>query len=713
MDIQNLLKLLNKYKWVLVIVPIVAVTVTYFSIKNLPSQYTSSVQISTGLLDPSKKVLTNENIDFFTVSQQFNNIMQKFKMKKIINILSYNLILHDLENPKGRFRPYSLKIDSLTPEEKSELISLFKEKLATRSILTVQDNKAKYPLFDIVEGMGYGEGTLKKQIEVNHAENSDFIDLSFTSENPNLSVYLVNTLAADFISIYSSEVSSNQNSSLVLLDSLLKKKEFEMNTKNAALASFKQNKGVLNLNEQSATVYAQITDYETKRANFLQQIQSNQGALSVVLSKLEGSDPYLKGSLNVDNRQLVQLKRELQQANEQFVDGGFKLADQRKVDSLTRLVNLKTIQNSDDNVIDPTSSRQSLVGQKLNLEVGLKQAQSSIKAIDKELTILRDKYNSMVPYDANIQNYQRDADLATKEYMTALDQYNQNRAGNKTMGLKLTIEEPGFPGNPLPSKRLLYLASAGLGSFILTLGILLLIVLLDTRIKDLSQLQRITKEPGLASLNKLSEENPTIVSIWNKAKTNKEYEEFKEELRSLRFEVSRQMNALNAKILGVTSINPKVGKTFIASSLAYSLALTAKKVLLITDEGQMENVKGLELSSGTNFNNFIVKREINRQGIVTVMRKDADRESLLESQTFQNLKAGFEVLKDEFDYIVIDIDDLGNFNISKEWLILTEANIAVFEYSDRLKESQKMHLNYLKTVPGFLGWVLNKTVKEE
>ncbi|MFD2634478.1 GumC domain-containing protein [Pedobacter mendelii] len=243
MDIKSLLKLINKYKWVLILVPIIAVTITYFLVQNLPKQYSSEVQISTGLLDPSKKVISNENTDFFQVSQQFNQIMEKFKMKKIMNILAYNLMIHDLENPKKSFRKYSEKLDSLNAQNRAELIQIFKEKLATKSILTLSDNNGKYKLYNLVGSMGYGEETLRKQIEINHADNSDLITLEYVSENPELSAYVVNTLAADFISNYSSEISFNQNNSIVLLDSLLKQKEATMNEKNNALAAFKKIRG--------------------------------------------------------------------------------------------------------------------------------------------------------------------------------------------------------------------------------------------------------------------------------------------------------------------------------------------------------------------------------------------------------------------------------------------------------------------------------------
>jgi len=708
MDIKSFLKLVNKYKWVLIIVPIVAVIITYFLVQNLPKQYSSEVQISTGLLDPSKKVLTNENVDFFAVSQQINGIMEKFKTKKVLNRLSYNLILHDLEQPKSSFRKYSDKIDSLNAQQKQEVINIYKEKLLMGSVLTLADNNGKYKLYDIVESMGYGEEGFKKGIEVSHADNSDFITIEYISENPNLSAFLVNTLASQFLTNYSSEVSSNQNTSIVLLDSLLKQKEAEMNKKNDELSSFKRNKGVLNLNEQSASVYNQITQYETQRAEMLRQIQSGEGAIRVIDSKLNGSDSYINGSTRADNREIIRLKNELQAANSAFVENGFRPSDQKKIDSLSRILQTKSNQNIDENVYDPKTSKQALKTQKTGLEITIQQAKSSMRSIENELASLRGKYSSMVPYDADIQNYQREADLATKEYMTALDQYHQNE-NSKNLGLRLQIEQLGLPGNPEPSKKILYLAGSGFGSFFICLAYVFFVFMMDHSIRTSAQLAHATKSKTIGVLNKIEGNERSIREIWNDKTDNANYEIYRDMLRSLRFEISERMDADESKILGVTSIVGEEGKTFIAYSLAYAFAMTGKKVLLIADELPVVKSESKALATSQNFQTFLIKKEIHTEDLITIMNKSTARESLLEMQSIKSLKAGFEVLKDEFDMIIIDVNSLHDINIAKEWLLFTEKNISIFEYGKKLTDTDKEFTEYIKNLPGFLGWVLNKT----
>src|SRR5690606_23983967 len=127
-----------------------------------------------------------------------------------------------LEQPKLAFRKYSEKLDSLTIKDKEELGKLFRHKLDSKSVLTIIDNKGKFKLYDIVLSMGYDEKSLRKNLDITHADLSDYIVISFESENPELSAYVVNTMATVFIDDYSLGVNTNQSNSLVLLESMLK-----------------------------------------------------------------------------------------------------------------------------------------------------------------------------------------------------------------------------------------------------------------------------------------------------------------------------------------------------------------------------------------------------------------------------------------------------------------------------------------------------------
>lgn len=708
MEIKSLLKLIRRYKWVLIMVPIVAVAVTYHFAKNLPQQYSSKVQISTGLVDPSKQIGSKDGMDFFKISQHFSNIIEKLKAKKTIDRLSLNLLAHDLEVPKHAFRKPSKSLDSLGDLERTSLLQLVKDKLLSGSILTPADNNGPFRMYDLINTMEYGEDNLSKMIEVSHVENSDFININFVSENPELSAFAVNNLATEFISTYSTDVNMNQNSSIALLDSLMKRKERIMDQKNAALSNFKRNKGVLNLDEQSANVYSQISMYEAQRAQAMREIQSNQAAILIIEGKLRGNDPFVRGSSRADNQEIVRLKRQLELANSNLIDRNFNPIDQRKVDSLTRAISQKGAQNSDENALDPKTSRQGLVQQKLALEIALQQAKGSIASLDNQLKLLRARYQNMVPFDADIQNYEREATLATKDYTAALEQYNNSRM-QQNMGVKFQIEEAGLPGEPEPSKLGLYVGAAGVSSFLICFGVIFLLFLADKSIISANQLETLTKSEILGTINFIHAGEKSLRTVWKNDERDKDYETFKDLLRSLRFEIGTRMDVSKSKILGITSLGDGVGKSFISYGLAYSFAMTGKKVLLISESYPIEKVGTKELTTmNQDFQSFLIKKEVVVEDLITIMNKTSGKGSLFELQNITNLRNGFEILKKEFDIIIIDINSLQHMNIAKEWLLFAERTISVFESGNVLKEYDSKNLHYINDHEGFMGWVLNK-----
>ena len=712
MDIKHFFNLLKHYKWILIIVPIISVGLTYLLVKDLPKKYRSKAQISTGLIDQSQQISSaNNNQDFFKVNSQFGNILEIMKMDKTISMLSYNLILHDLENPSQTFTKLSEDIKKLSENDRKLLVSEYKRLLATQEVLTPALN-GKLKLFDILESMGYDVSFLNKNLSIYHSDNSDFITVEYTSANPLLSTFAVNTFASEFINVYSIDVSANQSKSNVLLDSLLKQKEFVMNEKNTALKDYKIKNGVLDLDKQSENIYQQINDLEKKKSDALSDIQSNQGAIASINSRLNGGDgDYSNNNTAGDNGRITDIKNQLKVANDRYIDNNFRPADKKRIDSLQRILSSQITATSERNTIDPAANKQSLITKKMNLEVTLDLAKNSIRSTDQALAQLRSKYNTMVPYDAGVQNFERDADVATKEYLSVLNKTNENSL-EKNIGLKLRLAQAGFPGLPESSKKVLFIALSAVASFAICFSAILIIFLLDNSVNTPSQLQKLTKSRVLGKLNFIKGNHTNVREIWKEESDNSEFFIYKDLLRSLRFEIDQLLSADNKNILGITSLFRGEGKTFLASSLVYAFAMTGKKILLISGEKNMdEMVANQNIIPEQFFETFIVKKEVQIDDLITVMNNRSEKTSLFEIESKDNLTAGFKVLKEQFDLIIVDITSLEKINRAKEWLLFTEKNIAVFEAGRTINEKSAENVDYIITHPGFIGWVLNKQVE--
>src|SRR5690606_7181404 len=105
--------------------------------------------ISTGLADHSQQIIAGSNqMDYFAINQQFENIIEFLKMKKNINVLSYKLILHDLESATDRFNPLIKELASLDSADIKAVIGEYKKFMSEEKIITPEDNKGKFLLYD-------------------------------------------------------------------------------------------------------------------------------------------------------------------------------------------------------------------------------------------------------------------------------------------------------------------------------------------------------------------------------------------------------------------------------------------------------------------------------------------------------------------------------------------------------------------------------------
>jgi len=714
MDFQRLFRLLKRFAWILILVPILASILTYFLVQDLPKEYKSTALISTGLADQSQRVLVEDKqTDYFVVTQQFNNIIEFLTMKKNINILSYKLILHDLENPGDAFSSATDVFAQLDSNSRGEIIQSYRNMLAEGRIITPEDNQ-KYPMFDYLQQVQYDEGTILKNLEISREEFSDFVNIQYTSNDPHLSVYVVNTIANDFVDSYTKRANYNQNSSKELLDSLLLGKEHSMNAKNAQVKDFQVKNQVIDLQTQAQGLSQQIAEKEGLRATTVGEIQSLTGAIKGIEAKLKNKNSDLVSVNIAENNQIINIKNQLQKANERYVDNNFRADDARLIDSLqSRLSSLIASSASQGVASNPRELRQSLIQQKISMEVDLDRAKSGLTVILNDLNRLKGQYNRMVPNDAGMKNYEREAEVATREYLNTLDMYNKNNMISST-GIRPQLAQAGVISPAEPSKQLLYVGLSGFGSLSVCMFFLIGAFVLDRKIVDINQLFHVTDRKVLGVVNRIIPNDMDLRTIWEKKETSKDYAIYKDLLRSLRFEIEATIKTEGDKVVGVTSLFDNAGSSFIASSLAYSFAVTKKRVLLIGGEYALDKSTKREIAAPSQyFDSFIEKRELKAEEFITKLTTSGKNESLFEVYNEDVLKKGFEELKKDFDVIIIDVQSLQKLNRAKEWLMFTDKSFAIYPAGATVGTYEKELISFINKQDGFMGWVLNKAKIED
>ncbi len=708
-DFGGLFKYLLKHAWIILILALIAVGVTYYLTKDMPDSYYSEAQISTGITDLAK-IDGSQASNYMQIRQTYDNIMGMMTMKRVLGIVSHILAIHDLQDPKIAFRPYPDKLQALDEATRKRFVADLKDRLISgRVILTHGDEVAGHKLADVIQWMGYDEENLNGGLSIKRYGESDFISVGFVSENPELSAFVVNTLSSEFIQYYHTFTSVNENKSVTLIDSLLREKEQVMQEKNESLKDYRVHSGIMDASTQSSSLYQQITVLESQRADKLTEIQSLQGAVNDIKAQLSNpTRDYLTPTGSRTNNDLLEVDQQLQAANRQYINSNFDPVYKHLVDSLKLKRNeiASSVPGSLGNS-GVQSNRRSLEAELLRLETALSLAKNSITSIERELSRAKGRHNAMVPMDAGLQTLQREADIATQEYMEILNRANQAGFASN-VGLRLSMVEVGLPGIQIASKRFLYVGLSGFATLLLSASAFSLLFMLDSRVITKEQLAALTGGKVVGVLNSLHESYGGIRGVWDN-NTNVDAVMYKDLLRSLRFDLNQEFTINKARVLGITSLSPGVGKSFLAVSLAYAFAVTGKKVLLIGEKAYdfFGNQKDTS-PDAQDFEQFLVKREIQIEDLITTLTRNPHQNSLMELQDMENLVSGFGLLRQEFDVIIIDTDSCQNLNQVKEWLMFSDVSIAVFESGKEVSNSEKHLIKYLGEHKGFLGWVLNK-----
>ena len=712
MNIQEFLNLTRKYKWLLVLIPALTLIITFLLIRNLPKQYKSVAQISTGLLDPSRQVASEvqgySGPDIIIkLNQQFTTIIDVMRMPKNMSLMSYRLILHDLKNPDAPFKPLSEEMKNLSASDKQEAIRLFETRLLNRAVLTPLDN-GKLMLWKLVMSMGYDAESLNKKLDINHEQNSDFISVEFVSPNTLLSVFVVNTLSSDFINNYSLDQISNKNTSILVLDSLLKKKEAIMNARIRQLKDYKIQNGVLNLDKQSQIVYQQITDNENKKNQAIIDRQAAVAALKSVNEKLDGRsvDRYLGAEVIVDNQDILNIKNKIEVAENIYLDGGYKAADKKKVDSLQLLLSAKLLKSNDRYVSDPLVAKQTLVQRRISIGIELEKATAGIKDIDLELAKLNEKFRGMVPFDAGVQDFERNADVATKEYLEILSRYNQTSL-DKNIGLRLQLVQEGVPTVPESSKKPLYMALSGIASVAICFFLLLVIYYVDHSINNARELRISTKGIVIGELNFINTKNRDIKAVWQEEQADQQISLFKDQMRALRFELDHLLTSKNQKVLGVTRLRSSKSPMFTLVGLAHSFASLGKKILVIGDSEVAAELAGSKPATNQSIGDVLAGSTVVAAESITFLNSNLGGHSLLERGHQESVDQVFKNFNTQFDLILVFMDPIDSSSAIKEWMFFTDHHIALFMAGDSINSQEMDKVVQLNEDPKFAGWVIS------
>ena len=730
MDLLYLLYSLLRKKWIIVGCTLLGVAAGFGFTFLKKKQYVAFAQYSTGFTMENKVKLTeNDNLNFYEIDLRFNNVIETFKSAKVLGMLSYKLMLHDLEDK----RPFRQLSEDQKQNEALKTINIEKAKDILRRKIDYIDLVSPYDaeekkVYDLIRLYGYDGETLFNNLQFDRVNRTDFINIFFKSENPELSAFVVNTIGDQFIRFFNSIYGIRTQDAKVKLDSLIKQKEAEMVRLTETLRHFKDSLGPPSIGERASQAMTTVTTLTSDYQKELAKLNGLRAELRSVDEQLKVLNTPTTGAVN-NNAEIMRLRNtnsqlELDKAGKTDEE---KRLIQAKIDAnAQKLIDLGRLNspNAQKKIEKDSEKRDQLVGRKTDLIQQIIAAERNVQLFLEE----KNKYEKIGSVGGGAEVSQQ---FIENELETATKEYNQLRNTlQSTLDLNVNPEnniKPVLPGqppiNPEPSRRVLFMGIAGVLMAFLSSFIILLLEFMDTSYKTPSIFNRSAKLRTLCIINRVDfKEKPLTDYFHTNGQTDRGKEEtiFVENLRKLRYELEQS----GKKIFLVTSTRVAEGKTTIIEALANSFSLSKKKVLLIdanfsnntlTDKFAAKPALEQFSVNGTataheKFINIASQTPIPFTDIVGCKEGNyTPSEVLPKNNLLENLKS----ITGEYDFVFIEGAALNTHADSKELSKYAEGIISVFSARSSLRPTDKESIEYLKSTGNkFTGAVFNQVEPE-
>lgn len=724
MDIVYFLKALLKKKWWIIISTILAVAAAFVFTMGRPRLYVSNAQMSTGFTVNDQVKLRDENVSLYEADVKFDNLVQIFTSPTVITLLSYQLLIHDLTGePFTGLTEQQMNTPQYKSFNRQEALTICRNKLDSLQMLTSYQPRER-KILEYMKLCKYDYESVRKTLYVGRLQRTDYIDIVYRSENPELSAYVVNALYLEFIRYYRSLRSERSVENIGSFEALVAQKKKELDLKVEALRQYKSSQGLLNVEAASGSQMGLVSQLEKTLLDEKASMNTINASLENINGQIvragEGKPVYVN-----KNSDIVALRKEINELNDEYTRGGSNDdAMAARIRNLRAQLQKAMANPTATATTGEASNKEELLQKKAALEAELNASTLNIENLESKISSLRGTIGSYANKEATVSTLQQEVTLAQEEYNKLKEKLN-SAVDSRTVpsdNFRQTLKgQPAF--RPESSKRMIMMGMAGVSVFMLTTLSILLLEFFDHSIRSPSVFERSTNLKLISTINHADLHKYGILEVLQKSDphsgskhSRQRQNTFREMLRKLRYEIEHS----GKSIFLFTSTEPQQGKTTLVQAVAYSLSLSNKRVLII-DTNFCNNDLTVQLNAKPTLETFSVAPE---NFSIEKMREEAATTYAVEGVEVVGCKGGdytpseilpknnllnyLKELTAYYDFVLLEGAPLNDYTDTKELVNYVHGVVAIFSSRASLKQNDKESIQFLQGLNGkFLGAVLN------
>lgn len=573
---------------------------------------------------------------------------------------------------------------------------------------------------------------LSKTISIDQKRGLDIVEITAESPSPYEAAIIANSYAQAYINLNLMMNRTKVSVTRRFLEQQRKEKYNDLRRAEDTLKIFQQNRGIVELSEQSKKLVNQMGDFDAQKNAKELEVSMFEKSISALKAQLVAQEPKIADAL--ESSKLEAYLKEVQsqiarlEVNKDYAMTNIKNEEDRKkiIDKYNneikelknqeseRINSLKSLITSKSAIQDVSKLGLDLIENQIKLQA----AASSLEQLKKIVSAYESKFNLLPKNIIELAQLQRQSAAFEKLYQIVEEKYQEALVNEQsTIGNVQLIDAARKPAGPIGPNRQLITLVGFLFGLIISFSIVMIKNQLTNTVKSPEDVQRMNI-PVLGWL-----------PLWYKSKngddessvmiaTRDPFSKSAEAFRAIRTRIHFARPKPNKiKTLIITSSSPSEGKSTTAINLSEIFAQSGKKTLLVDCDLRkptthkvfnVEKIPGLVdyLIETVPIERIIIPTSITNLYLVTAGSHSQNPAEVLDSNEMETF---VEKIKADFDFVIFDSPPILAVTDSEILSRMMDASILVAGSNEANREMLKKAAQLLSDDKNsFLGVVLNK-----
>ena len=496
------------------------------------------------------------------------------------------------------------------------------------------------------------------------SKQSSVIAVTSSGYNAKKIVDFTNTLMNEYVSRGLEKKNVVSENTIEFIDNELEGIQESLSSAESDLKDFREQNDVMNLDVQANQVYNNLRALEKERAEMGVNVKIYKRLQDYI--KVQINDPEnlaIPSTMGINDPLLNQLARDL-----------VTLAQTKATKLLTQTEQHPEIIKLNEQIV---TTKRALLENVNNI---VDNAQMSLNEIDRRIAVLEGESRRLPDKQQQLLNYQRNFKFSEDTYKYLMQRRAEAqilKASNTPDNEILDIARQERTTKISPRTSMNYLIALIIGLLVPAL-FLFLKNYFNVSITDRKDVEKLTRFPIVGQVAQTSDTNPLVV-------INSPKSPIAESFRSIRTNIEFLTQGKSKSTILVTGDMQSIGKTFNSINIASIYAFYGKKTVLLGfdmrkpklfQEFGLNNNVGISsfLSNRESFDNIIQTASmVSNLDVITSGPIPPNPAELIASD---KCKEFFELLKERYDYIIIDTPPLGL--VTDAFLLMRFADVKLF-----------------------------------